>query len=80
MHPDPGPARNNQVGAAHRLPWGGRGGQREAAETDTHRHTLSLFLPSLSCSLAHTAHSTHTTRCERGKELRRAGRRSDTGN
>lgn len=79
MHPDPGRPGTTRwvqhtgclgavvVGNARRLKL-------------THTDTLSLFLPSLSCSLAHTAHSTHTTRCERGKELRRAGRRSDTGN
>jgi hypothetical protein len=72
--PGPGPARNDEAGelTAAALPRRGRGGQREAAETDT-LPLLSLSL-SLSCRLAHTAH-THDTqsRCERG-------RRSDTGN
>jgi len=57
--PGPGPARNDEAGelTAAALPRRGRGGQREAAETDT-LPLLSLSL-SLSCRLAHTAHTRH---------------------
>ena len=54
----PGPARSDEAGelTAAALPRRGRGGQREAAETDT----LPLLSLSLSLSCSPCSHSTHT--------------------
>jgi len=68
--PGPGPARNDEAGelTAAALPRRGRGGQREAAETDT-LSSLSLSLAALLTQHTHDT-LTHAVTLREGEEKR----------